>query len=118
MTPEKAAQAYDILVREAGAAPGDRSSFILHLSKPSPPTEYRFQGHLGFGGKFRLRQSDQIAHRVDCYPEDLDPERIAIVERTNAALATLDAEDRPEYVDDPDVVELRRYRAFKNGAAA
>jgi hypothetical protein len=46
--------------------------------------EYRFMGALGFGGKFW-----QQSMTVTCYPEDETPERRAIIERANAALADL-----------------------------
>ncbi len=117
MTPEKAAEIYDILIREAGAKSGDRSTFILHLSKANPPTEYRFQGNLGFGGKFRLRAGGSEPHRVDCYPEDLNPTRRSIIDLTNKALAELDTADRPEYGGDPEVLDVKRYRVLKAGAA-
>lgn len=116
MTPEKAAEIYDILIREAGARSGDRSTFILHLSKPNPPTEYRFQGNLGFGGKFRIRSGALEPHRVDCYPEDLNPTRRSIIDLTNQALAELDPAEKPEYREDPDVIDLKRYRVLKAGA--
>lgn len=113
MTPEKAAEAYDILIREAGARPVDRIAFVTHLSKERPATEYRFQGLLGFGGKFRLRASEAVPHRVDCYPEDLNPARRLIIDRTNQALAALDAADRSDYGDDPDVLNVKKRRPTK-----
>jgi hypothetical protein len=88
------------------------------MSKASPPTEYRFQGALGFGGKFRLRPSGLEPHRVDCYPEDMNPTRRSIIEVTNKALSELDTADRPEYGEDPEVLAVKRYRVLKAGAVA
>jgi hypothetical protein len=45
--------------------------------------EWRFQGSLGFGGKF-FRDSN--GYRVSCYPEDKTPERNAAISRANSRL--------------------------------
>lgn len=77
---------YDVLVREAGAFghPDDKASFVYaHTAmRLTRHYEYRFMGALGFGGKYRSE-----TNTVDCYPEDLTPERAEIITRTNAALA-------------------------------
>lgn len=81
MTRERAEAVYDILQREAGAPAGSvRDSFVyIHSTEDCP--EFRFGGLLGFGGKYRAPRN-----RVDCYQEDETPERLAVIERTNAAL--------------------------------
>jgi len=52
MTIEKANQVYDILVTSCGAPEPDRESFVFDQTGDSPAREWRFQGTLGFGGKF------------------------------------------------------------------
>jgi len=97
LTREDADKIYDLLVAEAGAPEYDRSSFIWHHSEDrlasSTPSEWRFQGKLGFGGKFYV---EDRGWRVGYYGrEDLTPERDAIVERVNARLLALRAEHAP-----------------------
>lgn len=88
MTEDIAHQIYDILAAHAGAdaAPHSisRRQFITFMTRPTMIREYRFVGNLGFGGKFH---DDGHRWRVGCYREDDTPERDAIIERTNAALA-------------------------------
>jgi hypothetical protein len=57
--------------------------------------EYRFQGDLGFGGKFWRNDGRWY---VSAYPEDVKarPERAGIIEATNAALAELQAKETNE----------------------
>jgi len=45
--------------------------FIVEFTSKEPCTEWRFQGSLGFGGKFRYPRMS-----VDCYPEDETPARL------------------------------------------
>lgn len=78
-----ARRVYDVLMQEAGATQFMRSNFLLMWD--STP-EYRFQGLLGFGGKFRRNRECMY---VDCYPEDMTPGRAAIIEQTNRALDAL-----------------------------
>lgn len=47
--------------------------------------EFRFIGDLGFGGKFWI--DSRRGMWVNCYPEHGTPERLAIIEKTNEALA-------------------------------
>lgn len=49
-------------------------------------TEYRFVGSLGFGGKFRR---DPHQWSVDCYVEDMTPERRAKIAVANGELEAL-----------------------------
>lgn len=53
----EAEQVYDLLVAHAGADEGQRAYFVRHHIDPEKyrflPTEFRFQGDFGFGGKFK-----------------------------------------------------------------
>jgi hypothetical protein len=81
VTPEQAAAIYDILVDRAGADPGDGDAFIYHLTDGC--TEWRFRGHLGFGGKLYV---EPRGWRVGAYPEDMTPARAETIRVANAAL--------------------------------
>jgi len=72
---------FDVLVKSAGALESDRGSFVLH----QPTSEFRFGGHLGFGGKFRV--SDKFY--VNCYSEDENDERMKIIDIVNTQLAKI-----------------------------
>jgi hypothetical protein len=92
ISPEEAAATYDILVRHAGARDDEmaRHSFVYHVASCEHPTmEYRFGGHLGWGGKFRNNGNHDNTPYVDCYSEHLNPERKAVILATNAMLAEL-----------------------------
>jgi hypothetical protein len=90
VTKAEANAIYDILHRECGAVLGDdrhwngRVAFVREFTKGRPTMEYRFQGALGFGGKFYPQNM-----RVSCYPEDETPERREMVRRANEALRAL-----------------------------
>lgn len=91
ITPIEAQNAYNILVREAGARNDEREkwSFVHAVCHGQHPCEeYRFQGKLGFGGKFR-NNGNRATPYVDCYPEHETAERLALIQTTNAALADL-----------------------------
>ncbi len=96
MTPLSAADAaniWQVLVDHAGGGDFGRSNFIL-TQTAGVIEEYRFQGALGFGGKFRRNRvwiggTCTELWTVDCYPEGLTPERQAVIDKTNAALAEL-----------------------------
>jgi hypothetical protein len=82
VTEAEASAVYDVLVRECGANEWSRTDFVYEFVSPGCDcTEWRFQGELGFGGKFYPREM-----RVSCYPEDETPKRRTMVERANAAL--------------------------------
>ena len=92
ITEVKANQAYDILVQHAGAQNDEmeRRSFVQHVaSAENPCREYRFCGHLGWGGKFRNNGNRDNIPYVDCYQEHLTGERGRIIGETNAALRDL-----------------------------
>lgn len=89
---------YDVLIEHAGASESWRRDFVYHQTHEHVP-EYRFQGLLGFGGKFRRssRWYDKgESWRVDCYPEDRSPERDKLVEATNKALSELELRESEE----------------------
>ena len=81
---------WTILVEEAGAydTVADRYSFATHFPQCR---EYRFMGKLGFGGKVWMNANHDGDPYVNCYPEDMNPERREIIERTNKRLAELGA---------------------------
>lgn len=43
--------------------------------------EWRFSGHLGFGGKYWSQRND-----VTCYQEDMTEERRILIDKTNEKL--------------------------------
>jgi len=74
MKEEKANKIYDLLVSIGGANESDRSDFIFHhCTSVYGCSEYRFQGKLGFGGKYRSGWNG-----VTCYHET-ETEEIRIV---------------------------------------
>ncbi len=75
---------FDVLVKYAGARESLRDDFVHN----HPCQEYRFQGNLGFGGKYYSR-----GNRVSCYQEDETPERAQIIKQTNHHLTLLEIED-------------------------
>lgn len=77
---------YDVLVREVGANPKNRFQFLTNLYHDPRITEWRFSGCLGFGGKLR---QDRGKLFVTNYPEDQTPEKEAMIQRANEALAKL-----------------------------
>jgi hypothetical protein len=87
LTFQQANDVYEILVEHAGEVEDDYSyeSFV-HSQTTRFVGEYRFMGALGFGGKFRRSTYDDVWY-VDCYSEDLNPSRRAIIKATNKKLA-------------------------------
>ena len=86
MNEERLNSIYDLLVSIGGANEHYRYSFIWKhvINTEFPCKEWRFCGHLGFGGKYRSEKN-----KVDCYSEDETPERLAIIEQLNEALKQL-----------------------------
>lgn len=89
---------YHILVKEAGASTHrsliveddkvkfvdlEEENFIHHhvVEYKDRCKEWRFQGNLGFGGKYRSN-----SNKVDYYSEDESPEREQIMMTTNQLL--------------------------------
>jgi hypothetical protein len=76
---------YSILVNIGGASESMRGSFVQnHTDAEYPCTEWRFGGHLGFGGKYRSK-----TNTVDFYREDETPKRLALIGELNDALEKL-----------------------------
>lgn len=85
MNESTAKMAYAVLIEECGALPSAESAFILAFTKDNPAREFRINGKLGFGGKFRWP-----AMAVDCYPEDHTPARAAMIQQANVRLRAID----------------------------
>jgi hypothetical protein len=89
--PEKIAhQVYDILV-EIGAPENMRKAFVWTQTHEDC-NEWRFEGKLGFGGKFWNEWSyieEKFKWRVSCYSEDETPEREKLINETNQKLNIL-----------------------------
>jgi hypothetical protein len=82
---------YDILV-QIGAPEGMREAFIHSHSKDEFQMEWRFQGKLGFGGKFWNEWSyleEKPKWRVSCYTEDENVKTDKIIKDTNEKLYAL-----------------------------
>lgn len=98
LTEAEATAVWDVLVEHAEAStdPLDRFDFVQNQTREAV-SEWRLQGVLGFGGKFRRNRIRVDGERtetwtVDCYREDETPARLAAIEATNAALAALRTE--------------------------
>jgi hypothetical protein len=99
LTADQANAIYDVLVEHAGASEHAREEFVL-TQTDRHVTEYRFQGALGFGGKFwrttGLRREDpDLKWSVSAYPEDMSPERQQVIDAVNRALAALNKQGEP-----------------------
>ncbi len=80
-------------VCKAHADERDQASFVFHqMAMDYPATEWRFQGALGFGGKFRTRSD--LSCSVDFYPEDRTPAREEIQAEANEKLRQMSAAAR------------------------
>lgn len=85
MTKEKANKVYDILVDVGKAAESMRKSFVFHHTESEYGcNEWRFQGLLGYGGKYRSERNT-----VDCYSENLDKATTKIIDQINSELSKL-----------------------------
>ncbi len=82
LSKDKANKVYDLLVLVGGASERMRDSFIYHHCESEYGCgEWRFQGKLGFGGKYYSRNN-----RVCFYSEDETPERNEIRSQLNNEL--------------------------------
>lgn len=85
LTEERANAIYDILVSEAGAIESERNDFIYHhCNDKYGCREWRFQGKLGFGGKYRSTWNG-----VTYYPEDETDEMVEIKRKVNELLKNI-----------------------------
>ena len=73
---------FDVLASICGAPETHRIPFIAYLAS-NKDGEYRFQGKLGFGGKFYFNRR---SFRVGYYPEDFTPDRQALTIAANRGL--------------------------------
>jgi hypothetical protein len=94
-------EVYTILVEECGASDDDerfggygaRWDFVNSMLNHPGVTEYRFQGALGFGGKFWPGSGDELnPPRVTCYQEDETPKRREMIDKANERLKELFSE--------------------------
>lgn len=84
MTTKKlAGEIYRVLVDFAGAPAhkGNWEQFEVWFNEPGLGEEYRFEGRLGFGGKFWKGRME-----VSCYPEDENRERLKVIKKTNRVI--------------------------------
>lgn len=91
LTEQQAQAVYQILVEVCGAPahPRNERAFVAEYATESkfvPSMEWRFQGKLGYGGKFRYPRLS-----VDCYAEHETPALRAIMVEANAKLTALKA---------------------------
>jgi hypothetical protein len=95
LSESEAAAVWQVLVDHAGASdhPYDGEVFV-HCQTVAVEREWRFCGSLGGGGKFRrnrvwIGDTRTESWTVDCYREDVAPDRQAVIDKTNEALAEL-----------------------------
>ena len=85
---------YNVLIEECGAPDTDSMwqqfiAYMNHGAEESFGWEFRFIGHLGFGGKFH-RAPHRGHMRVSCYYEDETPKRRAMIDAANKRLIVLE----------------------------
>jgi len=71
---------YTMLVKVCGAREEDRDQFMYNQMEKHHPTEWRFCGNLGFGGKF-WRNAGRLY--VSCYREDETDDMRATIKKAN-----------------------------------
>jgi hypothetical protein len=78
---------YNVLVEKGGASERMREAFVSHCVA-GELTEWRFEGHLGFGGKIWLeRHTGRLD--INCYVENNNAKTEKIIAEINALLANL-----------------------------
>lgn len=98
LTHEQADAIYDVLVKTVGAPERQRGHFV-HAQTNAYVSEWRFQGALGFGGKFwrnsgrRRDESWGELWYVNCYQEDETAATRRLISRANTMLADLIPQD-------------------------
>jgi hypothetical protein len=91
---------YNILITVCGAPTDDTENFVRSHYRPDyAPTmsEWRFQGKLGFGGKYWSESNS-----VSCYKEDESVEILSIIEEVNQRLSK-----REPHPKNPDFLSVR-----------
>lgn len=83
LTVEKAKAVYEILIEVCAANAREKDDFVYHHTK-SDCNEWRFQGNLGFGGKYWSGRN-----AVSCYPEHLTVEAEQIIKKANKMLSEI-----------------------------
>ena len=78
MKPHNANWIFQLLIEECDAREDQIGYCVRAMGEDC--TEYRFQGNLGFGGKFYNSGGKWY---VTCYLEDLTPERELIIKTVN-----------------------------------
>lgn len=116
MTEQTANRIYDVLATLLGANEDMRQSFVIQ-NTASLCREWRFIGTLGFGGKFRNTDGRYF---VNCYPEDVTPERTAAIEMANGLLtkikaALCDMEECSQPVGAEDWALCQRHQEIDDG---
>jgi len=92
---EQVASVFEILVEECGASPKQFDEFSAYMLEPDPyklGKEFRFMGNLGYGGKFYASRYDW---RVDCYGDELTPDRQLMITRANERLEKIQPYTKP-----------------------
>lgn len=84
MTFKQSYAIWEILVKHVGAHDSESERLAFAETQFMGCVEYRFQGSLGFGGKFWNYDGRWY---VTCYPESETPERLAAMAKANAELA-------------------------------
>ncbi len=79
---------YGILIDVCGAQPTIEAAKDFSHSWPECG-EYRFMGSLGFGGKVWFARYRDPQVYVTCYPEDVNAERQAMLDKANERFAEL-----------------------------
>lgn len=88
--PKTYEHVWSLLQKHCGAGEEPKTEFLQNTPRTidvHEHMEFRFQGALGFGGKIRYNPKDHFY--VDCYPEDMNPERRRMIEEVNAELKKL-----------------------------
>jgi hypothetical protein len=86
LTIEQAKQVWSVLVAQGATEDSERWRVDFIRTQVYGCVEYRFQGNLGFGGKFWNSGGKWY---VTCYPEDATPERRSLISAVNECLAKL-----------------------------
>jgi len=88
---EAANEVYSALMSIGGASPSEREAFLIYArDRDDGTSEWRFQGHFGFGGKFYTGwRSGSQRWYVDYYKEDDTMDRSGLRTKLNEKLDSL-----------------------------